>query len=182
MDDPVVAEAARITALRDQWLIQRGKPNAATKARMKKAADAEKKEQEKQAKAKEKDQQQQDIHRLALTNRQFEAQVGAFRGVLSDPASSDPPELPPSIQTPAFQNAKATGRAARQDLQIKEKASNDRLADRLNAARATRSARTPSPPPIQMELIRPGKRKVRIRMNAVESTPPKRMRQVMNND
>lgn len=182
MDDPVIAGAARITALRDQWLIQRGKPNAATKARMKKAADVEKKEQEKQAKAKEKGQQQQDIRRLALTNRQFEAQVGAFRGVLSDSASSDPPELPPTIQTPAFQNAKATGRAARQDLQAKKKASKDRLADRLNAARATRSARTPSPPPIQMELIRPGKRKVRIPMNAVESTPPERMRQVMNND
>lgn len=177
MDDPVVA---RITALRDQWLVQQGKPSAATKARIKKAAEIEKKEKEKYAKAKEKGQQLQNIRRLALTNRQVE--VGAFRAVLSDPASSDPPDLPPTIQTPASQTAKPIGRAVHQESQAQKKASKGRLADRFNASKAPtrQAARTPTPPPVQMELIRPGKRKVRIPMNAVESTPPKRMRQAMN--
>lgn len=43
IDDPAIAEAARITALRDQWLIQWGKANKDTKAQMQKAAQAEKK-------------------------------------------------------------------------------------------------------------------------------------------
>ncbi len=34
------------------------------------------------------------------------------------------------------------------------------------------------PPPVAMELIRPGKRKVRVPTNVVESTPSKRMRQI----
>lgn len=42
MDDPQVAEEARLTTLRDQWLIAHGKPTPGTKARMKKAAEAEK--------------------------------------------------------------------------------------------------------------------------------------------
>ena len=120
---------------------------------MKKAANAEKKEKEKQAKAKEKGQQLQNTWRLALTNRQVE--VGAFRAVLSDPASSDPPELSPITQTPASQNAKAVGRAVHQDFQAKKKASKDRLKDWFNAAKASgeHRARTATPPPVQMELI-----------------------------
>lgn len=76
MDDLVVAEAAQITGLRDQWLIQRGKPTAETKARIRKAAKAEKKEQEKINKAKVKNQQVQDVRRLAISNHQVE--LGAF--------------------------------------------------------------------------------------------------------
>lgn len=53
LDNPAVANASRMTALRDQWLLERGKPSAKTKARLKKAATAAKKEKEKQDKARE---------------------------------------------------------------------------------------------------------------------------------
>lgn len=56
MDILVVAKAAQIIALRDQWLIQWGKPNTGTKAQMKKAVNAKKKKKKKQAKAKDKGQ------------------------------------------------------------------------------------------------------------------------------
>lgn len=42
MDDPAIEEEASMTALRDQWLIERGKAGPATKARVKKTATAEK--------------------------------------------------------------------------------------------------------------------------------------------
>ena len=58
MDDPAVAEAARITQLRDNWLFQIGKPSADTKMRIKKAAAEEKKEKAKQDKIREKAQAQ----------------------------------------------------------------------------------------------------------------------------
>ena len=46
------------------------------------------------------------------------------------------------------------------------------------ASQRSRSKRVRSltPPPVQMELIRPGKRKVKVTANAVESTPSKRMK------
>lgn len=44
----MVAEATRLTTLRDEWLIKRGKPSPATKLRMKQAAEREKKEIAKQ--------------------------------------------------------------------------------------------------------------------------------------
>ncbi|MCJ1347575.1 hypothetical protein MMC31_005800 [Peltigera leucophlebia] len=51
LDNPAVAKASWMTALRDQWLLERGKPSAEIKARLKKAAMAAKKEKEKQNKA-----------------------------------------------------------------------------------------------------------------------------------
>lgn len=94
MDDEVVTAAARITELRDQWLLKYNKMTPDLKARLKKAKQAEQKQLAKldkqQAKAKEQA-QINDIRRLALTNKQF----GAFRELLSDPASqpgSDPPD------------------------------------------------------------------------------------------
>lgn len=54
MDDLSVAENARMTTLRGQWLINRGKATPETKAHMKKAANAEKKLLERQEKAREK--------------------------------------------------------------------------------------------------------------------------------
>lgn len=106
IDDPIIAEKARIIALRDQWLVQRGKSNTATKAQIRKAAEAKKKEQEKTQKARDKNQQLQDIRRLTISN--CREKLGTFRAALSDPhteASSDPPVLPttPIIQTPAFE-------------------------------------------------------------------------------
>lgn len=57
MDNPVVAEVAKMTPMRDQWLVQRGKAIAITKIRIKKAAEGENKKREKANKAKEKSQQ-----------------------------------------------------------------------------------------------------------------------------
>ena len=54
MDDPKVAEEARLITLRDKWLIARRKPTPETKARIKKAVEAEKKKAEKESKAREK--------------------------------------------------------------------------------------------------------------------------------
>lgn len=161
MDDPAIAEAARITALRDQWLIQRGKANKDTKARMKKAAQAEKKEKERSDKAREKN-QQQSIRRLAISNRQ--AEVGAFRAVLSDPhtePSSDPPVQPQILQTPELERIQVGARAALYTAKAKKKANGQSVTNRLNAIRAPRPT---TPPPIQMELIRPGKRKVKVQL------------------
>lgn len=68
MDDPVIAKAAKITTMKDQWLVQQGKATAETKAQLKKAIKGEKKEREKADKVRGKSQQQQDIKRLAITN------------------------------------------------------------------------------------------------------------------
>lgn len=183
MDDPVIAEAARITALRDQQLIQRGKPSAGTKARIKKAAEVEKKEKEKADKAREKNQQRQDIRRLAIANCQVE--FGAFQGVLSDPlteASSDPPEALPEaliIQTPATKESQASARTAHQAGRKKKKDISLSMGQRLlNHKKALPPHIRATTPPVQMELIRPGKRKVKVTANAVENIPPKRMRQL----
>lgn len=77
LDDPVVAETAKITVLRDQWLIQQKKVNTETKAWIKKAVDVEKKEKNKADKAREKNQQQEDIKQLVITNY-CQADVGSF--------------------------------------------------------------------------------------------------------
>lgn len=53
MDDLVVAKAAQITALRDQWLIKQNKITPALKARLKKITEAEKKEKAKEGKNRE---------------------------------------------------------------------------------------------------------------------------------
>lgn len=61
------------------------------------------------------------------------------------------------------------------DNSIASKAS--RASRALRASRASKASREIlTPPPVQMELIRPGKRKVKVTPNAVESTPLKRMR------
>ena len=71
MDDPLVAEEARITALRDQWLVAWGKVTPATKAQMKKVADAEKRLAKRQDKGHEKAKAKnrtKDIRRLVMSN------------------------------------------------------------------------------------------------------------------
>lgn len=54
LDNPILAEEARMTALHDKWLTERGKAISETKVRMKKAIDAETKIVEKQDKTKAK--------------------------------------------------------------------------------------------------------------------------------
>ena len=163
--------------------------------RIKQAAIEEKKEKAKQDKVREKAQaqaQSNDIRRLALANRQ--AEVGVFRDLLSDPCSqpsSNPPDAldtPPPIiqQTLVREVASTSGRKAILEKQaqklvkVAKRKANLKMGTRTplrpvdnNIPRRFRSL---TPPPQQMELIRPSKQNVRIPMNVVESTPPKRMR------
>lgn len=52
MHNFVIAKAAKMTILQDQWLLQREKPTAETKTYIKKAIEVEKKKKEKLNKAK----------------------------------------------------------------------------------------------------------------------------------
>lgn len=185
MDDSVVAEAAKIIAMRDQWLVQRGKATAKTKTHLKKVIDAEKKERKKANKAKEKSQQQQDIRRLAIINRQ---QIGSFRAIFSDPRTkavssnlSEPQTLSNSQATirTTYQASKTILKANKKDfislmgqyLLNCSKKNSDYL-----PANAIWVTRTLTPPPAQIELIWPGKQRVKVIANAVENTPSKQMR------
>lgn len=179
MDDPIIAQDAQMTALRDQWLTARGKATPETKARIKKAADAEKKKAEKEDKACKKTRSKNqflDIRRLALNNSQA-IEVGTFREILSDPptALNEPTSNIGDPSTPtAPLEAPLTGRRTLSDKkQVKSQA----LAGRLVAkgSTKTKTPREPTPPPVAMELIQPGKQRVRIPANAVENTPPKQM-------
>ena len=107
MDDPAIASAAKITAMRDQWLLKNNKINPDLKARMKKVKEVEQKQQAKLDKTCAKAQEQaqlHDIRRLAISK----IQIGAHKDVLSGPVtipSSDPAEelniFFSIIQTPA---------------------------------------------------------------------------------
>lgn len=190
MDDPIMAEKVRMAKLRDKWLIGRGKATPETKARMKKAAAAEKKMVEKQEKAKAKN-QTLEIRQLALINRQAEARLGSFKDILSDPPVGDEPSQPSNAQPSNDQGSAEDSQppptgtphiAARLKNEQKKKATNRLLSDRVNRGRVSaqkENARIRTPSPVAMELIRPGKRKVRIPPNAVESTPRKRMREAI---
>lgn len=200
MDDPTVAEAARITMLRDNWLIQIGRPTPQAKARLKKVAEAEKKEKARQDRAREKS-QATDIRRVALANRQ--AEVSAFRDVLSDPLAPPEPEEPrpsdlPIVElTPVMTLALNTGRKALEQVRAKKhrleaaRLTNLRKSDArvpltpidLNQSPTRKRPRSPTPLPMQMEIIRAGsKRKVKVTARALENTPSKRMLPTINND
>ena len=88
MDNLKVAKEARLTTLRDKWLITCGKPTSETKAWMKKATEAEKKKAERENKAREKAKKKSqaiDIRRLAINNSQ--RVVETFKVILSDPST-----------------------------------------------------------------------------------------------
>lgn len=77
MDDEVIAAAARIMELRDQWLLKHNKMTPDLKARLKKAKKAEQKHQAKLDKNREKAREQaqiNNIRQMALTN----SQLGSF--------------------------------------------------------------------------------------------------------
>ena len=93
MDDPRVAEEARITALRDQRLIARREPMPETKARMKNAAETLKKLAEKENRACKKangKNQATNIRRLAMSNSRA-MEVGVFKEILSNPPTETEP-------------------------------------------------------------------------------------------
>lgn len=125
IDDPLVAEQAWAVELRDKQLIEKGKAPPDTKARMKKAADAERKLIEKQTKDQEKAKNKgknsnMGMMRLALANRQAEAGVGSFRDVLSDPVTGNNDE-PKGSPVPGERARQAN--SERQIVQQKKKAS-----------------------------------------------------------
>lgn len=167
--------------LRDKWLIEKGKAPPDTKAQMKKAADAERKLIEKQTKGQEKAKKKgknsnMDMMRLAWANRQAEAGVGSFRDVLSDPVAGNNDE-PEGSSVPGERAKQAN--SERQIVQQKKKASLQSRAARLGASLGSNTtvSKPPTPPPVQMELIRAGiKRKVQVTKRALESTPSKRVR------
>lgn len=192
MDDPLLAEEARMIALRDSWLVENGKANAATKARLKKAAEAKKKAQEKLDQAKEKAKSKEQglgMRKLAIANRR--AEFGTFKALLSDPPTGN--DLPPSASShtapptasPLPISAAERARAARlEKKKALAKASAQKLGHSTGKAKeAAKRKRTPTPPPVPMELIRPGsKRRVRVTSIAAETTPSRRMRRAEADD
>lgn len=185
MDDLVVAEAAKMTALRDSWLVSQGKSSPGTTLRMKQAANQKKKEKKRLEKRQEKS-KASDIRRLAVENRQ--AEVGHFQDVLSDPpdAPTDPlnethPLLPPTahltrVQLMTESQPLVTATAGQVLQGIRKKKSAIALAAAARLPRRGTLAQ-PTTPLVQMELICPGsKRKVRVTANAIENTPTKRMK------
>ena len=98
IDDPLVVEEAHAIALRDKWLIEKGNPPLETKARMKKAVDAEKKFVEKQTKAQEKAKAKNlgpsEMMKLAIANRHAEAEIRSFKDILSDPTAPENEDNP----------------------------------------------------------------------------------------
>ena len=194
MDDPKVAEKVRLIVLRDEWLIARGKPTPKTKARMKKAAKAEKQEAEKKSKTREKAKkkgQAMNIRRLAIINSR--KVVGAFKEILSDPPTGPKtlntvPDLPgPVVSNNAIPNIPGPeptisppngllGTNARLSNSQKKKTTQQTLVGRLKSkALLSKQAQTLTPLPAAIELIRPGKRKIRVTANAVENTLIKQM-------
>lgn len=120
--------------------------------------------------------------------------VGAYKDVLSDPAtlpSSDPLEptepstLLPIVQIQATRQSIDSMFAIRGQQQSKKKANARQKAKELQQQKTSRQTigsgsfwrpRSLTPPLIQMELIRPGKHRVKVITNVVENRPSKKMR------
>lgn len=181
----MAAKEAQIVALRDQWLVARGKAGPKTKARIKKVVAAEKKLLEKQEKARKKARSKNPsigIRRLALSNSHA-VEFGTFKDVLSDPATAPPDNKTLFSQellgAPSNSPPTDTLTVTRLQNSEKKKAKGQMISERLNTGKRSGKAppKSPTPPPVAMELIRPGKQRVRVPANAVKSTSPKRMRQ-----
>ena len=138
-----------------------------------------------------------DIRRLAINNNR--RVVEAFKEILSDlptrpeasndavldlpgPEASNNAVLDLSGPDSSSSTPKGLlGNNTRLSNSQKKKATQQILVGRLkNKASTSKRAKTPTPLPAAMELIRPGKRNVRVTANAVESTPTKQLRQVVD--
>lgn len=84
------------------------------------------------------------------------------------------------LPTAEQQNAITTMLDVGQQKRSQQKAKTNKRAELLCRQRASagsfKRVQSPTPPPTQIELIRPGKRIVKVTANAVEITPSKRMR------
>lgn len=110
--------------------------------------------------------------------------------MLSNPPtmpSSDPPDptIPVSIrQTAERENVIKGMFSTAQQKRLQRKAKSNKKSEQFCRQRASASAfnraQSPTPPPVQMELIRPGKRTVKVTANVVKNTSSKRMRAATN--
>lgn len=159
-----------------------------TKGRVKKAVEAEKKLFEKQnkackqARAKSRN-KSSGTRKLALNNSQA-IEPSTFKDILSDPLMRDDPQSddntsaatnPTQVLESLIGEILAT---ARLNVSKKKKAKRKTVVDQFSASKGfpKKPRQAPMPSPVAIELIRPGKRKIRVSVNAVESTPSKRMR------
>ncbi|MCJ1471185.1 hypothetical protein MMC07_009833 [Pseudocyphellaria aurata] len=162
MDDPLVAKASRIDALRDQWRVESGVADDATKARVKKAADAKAKAAKAPMKAGATKDDSLNVRRLALTNSQ-QNKIGTYTATL------------PATTNSSTANPVMTESPGAADIRGKKQASGDKkkaVAAHLSSSKAT----APAP---RMELNRNStKRTVRVTAKAVANTPTKQMHMV----
>ncbi|MCJ1348467.1 hypothetical protein MMC31_006699 [Peltigera leucophlebia] len=153
MDDPLVAEEAHAIALRDTWLIEKGNPPPETKARMRKAVDAEKKLVEKQTKAQEKAKAKNlgpsEMMKLAIANRHAEAEIGSFKNILSDPAAPENEDNPTllSVENQVIKSANSGRQTLRQQRIASTQSKVGRLSRQSGLGQAVQQARSPTPPP-----------------------------------
>lgn len=118
-------------------------------------------------------------------------ELGNFKNALSNPATAPfkPDEIPifsfnqflnndlvfsPVIETSGTADGLT---AARLKSSEKKKAKSKTLSGRLSKKPRGKTLRAPMFPFVTIKLIRPGKQKVRVPVNAVESTSSKRMHQ-----
>lgn len=150
---------------------------------MKKAATAEKKLAEKVEKAREKSRsknQSLEMKKLALKNNNA-SEIGTFKDILLDPPTGDPDEpTPPKALAAARLKTVGTKKAKGQTLTSKRLSLKNGLAIQVPTSPRPRPRRSPTPSLIAIELIRPGKRKVKVPVNAVKSTSSKQMQQVVD--
>lgn len=130
------------------------------------------------------------MRRLALSNSRA-VELGTFKNVFSDLATApfEPDETPTFSSNQLLDNNPALSpipktpgivdglTAARLKNFEKKKAKGKTLFRRLSKEPGRKAPRVPTLSFVVMELIRPGKQRVRVPANAVKSTLPKRMRQ-----
>lgn len=137
---------------------------------MKQAAEQEKREKAKQGKRQDKTREKaqakaNDIRKLAIGNRQIE--VGAFQAIISDPPAAptdNPLNLPLIIQAPLRHLTKEKVLASAEEKLAKKNSLSNRFNKQHLLIETDCSFSVPRnlrviTPPVQMELIRPGKTK-----------------------
>ena len=130
------------------------------------------------------------MRRLALSNSKA-VELGTFKDIFFDPATAplEPDETPtfssnqlldndpafgPDLKTPGTTDGLTTARLKSFE---KKKAKGKPLSERVNKEPGGKAPRVPTFSLVAMELIRPGKQRIRVPANAVKSIPPKCMHQ-----
>ena len=130
------------------------------------------------------------IRRLALSNSRA-VELGIFKDVFSNPATAplEPDKTPTFSSNQLFNNDPTLGpvpktpgtadglTATKLKSSEKKNAKGKTLSGRFSKKPGRKALRVPTSLLVAMELIRPGKLRVRVPANAVESTLFKRIRQ-----